>query len=317
MAERVRTVDESGLPDAVDQTVATVGTFDGLHRGHHDVLERVVARAHETGLHSLLVTFEPHPLEIVNPAKAPPLLTVGEEKMELIAETGLDYVAVVPFTKQLQAMDAETFVDEVLRRHFRMHELLMGYDHGFGKDRKGDPESLRRMGAESGFRVEVVPPVSVGGQPISSSAIRRAVAAGDLAAAAEGLGRPYSVSGVVIQGDRRGRLLGFPTINLGAPPPKKLLPPEGVYAVRAQTPSGTFGGMMNLGARPTFGDARVTLEAHLFDAEAELYGAHVRLDFVARLRETVRFPDVEALVAQLKRDADDARRALRAMADAR
>jgi riboflavin kinase/FMN adenylyltransferase len=148
------------------------------------------------------------------------------------------------------------------------------------------------------------------GEPISSTRIRRAVADGDLTGATRALGRSYSVSGRVVRGDERGRLLGFPTINLGAPPPRKLLPPGGVYAVRVQTPFGEFGGMMNLGARPTFGDAAVSLEAHLFDADVALYGAPVKLEFVARLRETRRFAGAEALVAQLQADAAHARRAL-------
>jgi riboflavin kinase / FMN adenylyltransferase len=159
--------------------------------------------------------------------------------------------------------------------------------------------------------VDVVPPVSAGEEsPISSTEIRRAIAAGDLERATLGLGRLYSASGRVVHGEARGRLLGYPTLNVELPAPRKLLPPEGVYVVRVQTPLGPFGGMMNLGPRPTFGDARSGIEAHLFDASGEFYGAWVRVDFVARLRETRRFPSVDALVEQLGRDAEDARRAL-------
>jgi len=302
---------DSALPPNVTETVVTVGTFDGVHRGHRDVVEKLVARAGELGVASVLVTFEPHPMEIVNPAAAPPLLTTREEKLEVLAETGLEYLAVVPFTQSLAAFSAEEFVGRVLRRCFRMKELLIGYDHGFGRQRAGNAEVLHALGKREGFRVEVIPPVEArDGRSISSTSIRRAVAGGDLERAADSLGRPYSVSGKVIPGDRRGRTVGFPTLNLGAPPPRKLLPPEGVYAIRAQTPAGHFGGMMNLGPRPTFGDAATSLEAHLFDTDGDFYGSAVRLDFIARLRETRRFSSPDALREQLKLDERNARRAL-------
>lgn len=311
MRERGIAVDASGLPPNVRETVVTVGTFDGVHLGHRDVLSRLVARSRETGLPSALVTFDPHPLEVVNPAAAPPLLTVGEEKLELLAESGIDYVIVVPFTTNLSHHTPDQFVEVVLRARGRMKELLIGYDHGFGRGRQGDVEMLQALGARDGFRVEVVPPCTVGdGRPISSTSIRRAVAGGDLQRAAGSLGRLYSVAGRVIRGDRRGRLLGYPTINLPLPTPRKLLPPEGVYAVVVQTPAGPFGGMMNLGPRPTFADPSVTLEVHLFDASVNLYGAQVRIDFLTRLRDTMRFPDAAALMAQLARDEEAARRAL-------
>lgn len=311
MAERVDWHVESGVPPGVSGTVLTVGTFDGVHAGHRLVLERLAERSAATGLKSVLVTFEPHPLEVVNPAAAPPLLTVGDEKLEVLAESELDYLAVVPFTPALAQYDATTFVNAVLRERFGMRELLIGYDHGFGRGRSGDATVLRALGAEQGFRVEVVPPV-VGpdGRPVSSTSIRRAIAGGDLDRAAGGLGRPYSISGVVVEGAARGRSLGFRTINVSMPPARKLLPPDGVYAVRVCTPMGTFGGMMNLGGRPTFDDAARTLEAHLFGARAELYGRRVRIDLIQRLRETRKFVSVAALVEQLQRDELAARAAL-------
>ena len=253
---------ESGLPPTVDATIVTVGTFDGVHRGHLDVIERLVGRARETGKPSLLVSFDPHPLEIVNPTAAPLLLTTSEEKLEVIAETGVEYFAILPFTHALASYGAEDFVDRILRARFRMSELLIGYDHGFGHRRAGNVSVLRALGNQRGFKVDVVEPVSLGGgQPVSSTSIRRAIAGGDLARAAEGLGRHYSISGTVVAGDSRGRKLGFATINLSAPSPRKLLPPEGVYAVMVQTPRGRFGGMMNLGPRPTFGESESTIEA--------------------------------------------------------
>jgi riboflavin kinase / FMN adenylyltransferase len=288
-----------------------VGTFDGVHRGHRDVIERLVARAHVLKIPSVLVTFEPHPLEVVNPAAAPLLLTTHDEKQEVIAETGLDYLAVVPFTAELAAYSAEDFVERILRRCFRMRELLIGYDHGFGRQRAGNVDVLRTLGERDGFRVEVVEPVATAdGHSVSSTSIRRAVAGGDLDRAAASLGRLYSVSGRVVEGAQRGRTIGFPTINLGAPPHRKLLPPEGVYAVLVQTPAGPRGGMMNLGPRPTFGDSVTSLEAHLFDSNGNFYGSYVRIDFVARLRETRKFASAEQLTAQLRHDERDARNAL-------
>jgi len=301
----------SGLPPDVTRTAVTVGSFDGVHRGHQDVLRQLVERARTLDVHSVLVTFDPHPLQIVNPSAAPQLLTVGDEKLEVLAESGVDFVAVLPFNPALASLSAERFVSDILLSRFRMHNLLMGYDHRFGHNRSGDVETMRRLGAERGFDVSVVPAVTVnGGQSVSSTAIRRAVAGGDLDGAFRGLGRHYSMSGRVGEGARRGRLLGFPTVNVPVPSSKKLLPPEGVYAVRVQTPMGPHDGMLNLGPRPTFGDAEVLLEAHLFDADLDLYGAPVRIDFVARLRDTQKFSGVEALVAQLNVDATNARRLL-------
>ena len=303
----------SGLPPDVQATVVTVGTFDGVHRGHRDVLDRLVARGRALGLRTVLVTFEPHPLEVVNPAAAPLMLTLGEEKREVLAESGIDYLAVVPFTRTLARYAAQDFVTRVLRERFNMEYLLMGYDHGFGRNREGDVEVLQALGAREGFRVEVVPPVSIGdGRPISSTSIRRAIAGGDLERAAHALGRPYALGGRVVQGAARGRGLGFPTINLAPPSPRKLLPPQGVYAVRVQTPGGAHGGMLNLGPRPTFGDPSVGVEAHLFDTSADWYGAWVRVDFIARLRDTQKFASPAALMEQLRRDEDDARRVLSA-----
>jgi riboflavin kinase/FMN adenylyltransferase len=296
------------LPPHVDATVVTVGTFDGVHRGHQDVLARLAEQGRATGRASVLLTFEPHPLEVVNPVAAPPLLTVGPEKLEVLAESGIDYVAVMPFTRALAALDAAEFVDRVLVERFRMRELLMGYDHGFGRGRSGDVEALRRIGAARGIPVDVVPAVHTpDGHPISSTVIRRSVAGGDLARAALALGRAYSVSGRVVHGAGRGRGIGFRTLNVQSPSPRKLLPPEGVYAVRVETPDGSFGGMLNLGPRPTFGEETPTIEAHLFDGEVDLYGRWVRVDFVGWIRATQRFSGVEALRAQLAHDETVAR----------
>jgi riboflavin kinase/FMN adenylyltransferase len=302
----------SGLPPHVDRTVVTVGTFDGVHRGHLDVIRRLVARAAELEMPSLLVSFDPHPLEVVNPDAAPMLLTTNEEKLEVLAETGLEYFAVLPFTHALASYAAEEFVDRILRDRFRMSELLIGYDHGFGHRRAGNVDVLRQLGRDRRFKVDVIDPVSLDdGQHISSTSIRRAIAGGDLDRAAQGLGRPYSLAGTVVSGSARGRRLGFETINVSPPSSRKLLPPEGVYAVAVQTPRGRFGAMMNFGPRPTFGDTERSIEAHLFDVDGDFYGMRVRIDFVRFLRETKKFATPADLVEQLGRDRENALQALR------
>ena len=301
----------TGLLAGDKGTVVTCGTFDGVHRGHVLVLERTAARARHAGLASVALTFDPHPLDVVNPSAAPPLLTLWDEKLEAFAQTSIDYVAVVPFTAELSSYSPEEFVERVLIDGYGMRELLIGHDHGFGRGRAGDVETLRVIGRRRGFPVEAIDAV-VGsdGAPISSTAIRRAIAHGDLARASDGLGRRYSFAGRVISGEGRGRLLGFPTLNLELASRRKLLPPHGVYAVRVEGRDAAFGGMMNLGPRPTFGDENISLEVHLFEATGDWYGETVRVEFVSRLRETMKFSGPAELVAQLRRDAENARAAL-------
>ena len=299
------------LPRGRNGTVVTCGTFDGVHRGHALVLDRTAERARAADLAGIALTFDPHPLDVVNPSAAPPLLTLWDEKLEVLAQSTIDYVAVVPFTMELSALTPEDFVDRVLLGVFGMRELIIGHDHGFGRGRAGDVESLRMIGRRRGFPVEVIEPVlGSDGAPISSTGIRRAVAHGDLARASDGLGRRYSFAGRVVSGEGRGKLLGFPTLNLELASRRKLLPPHGVYAVYVEGKDSAFGGMMNLGPRPTFDDERVALEVHLFDAAGDWYGKSVRVGFVARLRDTVKFSGPAELVQQLQRDAEQARNAL-------
>lgn len=292
-------------------TVATVGTFDGVHRGHQAVLAEIVRRARARGSGSLIVTFDPHPLEVVNPPAAPRLLTLLEEKRELLAGRGLDRIEVLRFTPELARLEPDEFIREVLRARYAMQELVLGYDHGFGRGRTGDVELVRRLAQRDGFAVHVVDAVRDDGQPISSSLIRTAVAHGDLAAAERWLGRRYALEGVVERGAGRGRTIGIPTINLAPPDPRKLLPPDGVYAVRVSWRDRTHGGVMNQGPRPTFGITARALEIHLFDFAGELYGETVTVGWVRRLREVRAFPSRQALVDQIERDAVLARQVLK------
>jgi riboflavin kinase / FMN adenylyltransferase len=298
------------LPRLPNGSTVTVGSFDGVHLGHQAVLQEIDRRARAAGRASVLVTFDPHPLEVVNPGAAPPLLTTGPERLEILAQSPLDYVLILRFDRHLAELPPERFVRDVLLERCGVRELVIGHDHGFGRGRSGDVETLRHLGAREGFDVDVVDPVDFGGQHVSSSRIRRAVAGGDLRTARAMLGRPYGVVGRVGEGERRGRLLGVPTINLTELSPRKLLPPDGVYAVAVEWRGGRVGGMMNQGPRPTFQDGRRILEAHLFDFEGDLYNEWVRIEWVERLRDIERFPSAEQLQRQLERDKTSAVAAL-------
>jgi riboflavin kinase / FMN adenylyltransferase len=298
------------LPRRSRGTVVTVGSFDGVHLGHQAVLQEIARRAEAAGRESVLVTFEPHPLEVVNPQAAPPLLTTGPERREVLAQTPLDLAYFLRFDRRVAGMSPEEFVRVVLLERCGMRELVIGHDHGFGRGRSGDVETLRQLGAIHGFDVDVVAPVDFGDQHVSSSRVRRAVAGGDLASAARMLGRPYTVSGVVGHGAGRGRQIGVPTINLTDVPPQKLLPPYEIYAVEVEWRGGRVGGMMHQGPRPTFADGRRTQEANLFDFEGDLYGEWVRITWVKRLRDIEHFASVEQLKEQMERDRADSLAAL-------
>lgn len=293
----------------MNRTVITVGSFDGVHLGHRRVLEEIALRGRRTGRRSVLVTFEPHPMSVVNPHAAPLLLTLPAERREILAQSELDAVVFLEFTRTLSQFTPEAFV-QLLRDRFGLEELVIGHDHGFGQGRTGDEHVLRRLGTEMGFAVDVVPPVEVDRRPASSTLIRRAIAGGDLTTARRQLGRPYALSGRVEPGAGRGRALGFRTINLASPDPRKLLPPDGVYAVWAEWTDGHSAGMMHIGPRPTFGEATRSLETHLLDASPDLYGREVKISMVARLRDVLSFPSPEALSAQIARDMHAARAAL-------
>lgn len=305
----VRWAYERGIPGDRG-TVVTVGTFDGVHRGHWAVLQEIRRRAEKTDRRSVLVTFDPHPLRIVRPEHAPPLLTTPIEKKEILAESGLDYAVFISFTEKLSRYEPQRFVEEILVDRLRVSELVIGYDHGFGRNRSGDADMLRDIGARMGFAVDVVPPVETSGEAVSSSRIRRAVAAARMAEARDCLGRPYALRGVVVRGDGRGRELGFPTANLKVPNADKLVPPAGIYAVRGVLRSGTYLGALHLGPRPTFKGSPPTIELHLLDFDQDLYGEEVRVDFVEYLREVRPFGSAAALIDQMREDVDAAREAL-------
>jgi len=298
--------------------VVTVGTFDGVHRGHQAVLAEIVRRARDAGTECVVVTFDPHPLEVVNPSAAPRLLTLPAERQRLLAASGVSRVVTLPFTAELARLTPEQFVRDVLQAQIGVRELVLGHDHGFGRGRSGDVETVRRIGAADGFGVDVVDAVMDDGRPISSTSIRVALAHGELRLAARWLGRPYGVLATVTRGAGRGRTIGVPTINLPVPDARKLLPPDGVYAVwvtvggsgKGEEGRGRYGGMMNQGPRPTFGVTERGLEVHLFDFAGELYGETVWVEWVERLRDVRAFPSREALIEQLSSDRTAARESL-------
>lgn len=292
-------------------TTVTVGTFDGVHRAHRAVLEAVAERAKAARRVGMVVSFDRHPLEVVRPEAVPPSLTTMPERRAAIAEAGVERARFLRFDPELAALSPEEFVRSILIGECDMKELVLGDDHALGRGRTGDVGVLRELGQALGFAVEVVAPVEVEGMRVSSTRIRSAIEACDLRTAAKLLGRPYSVDGMVEPGEQRGRRLGVPTINLGRVDPRKLLPPDGVYAVRAEWRGGQAEGMMNQGPKPTFADGRRTLEAHLFGVDADLYGEWVRLEWVERLREVRRFNSAEELTRQL---ADDRQHAIAALA---
>jgi len=287
--------------------VVTVGTFDGVHRGHQQVLHALHRVAVERGERSVLVTFDPHPLRIVRPEAAPPLLTTPAEKLEILAQFDVGRVALLRFTRELAAYTPREFVERILIARLGMRHLVIGYDHGFGRGRSGDVDTLREIGREIGFGVDVVEAVSDGVDAISSSLIRSRLADGDVATAAAALGRPYSLTGTVVRGEGQGRKLGFPTANIDVAHPDKLVPHEGIYAVRAVLRDRFIDGVLHLGPRPTFAGLPPSIELHLFDFADDIYGRRVRVEFVERIRDIAHFPSVGELVRAMEADCAQAR----------
>jgi len=311
--------DLSACPRPPRGTAVTIGAYDGVHRGHRTVIAEVRRRAAERGLATAVVTFDRHPASVVRPESAPRLLTDLDQKLELLAATGVDYCLVITFDAARSQEPADDFVREVLAGCLAARVVVVGEDFHFGHKRSGNVDLLHAMGTELGFEVEGLALVDVDGRPaeepgkVSSTRIRHALVEGDLALANELLGRPHEVRGMVAQGDQRGRELGFPTANVSVPG-DILLPADGIYAGWFERADGSVHPTaISLGRRPTFYvEAHASLlEAHLLDFAGDLYGEHVRVRFVARLRGEEKFDSVEALIDQIGRDCDETRRVLR------
>lgn len=288
--------------------VVTLGNFDGVHRGHGEIMRRAVERARSRGERAIAVTFHPHPLAVLSPRQAPLLLTSLRQRLALLALAGVEITFVQHFNPRFAALGAEEFVRVYLLERLRASHVVVGYRVGFGHGRSGNAELLFRLGKKYNFGVEVVSPVSAGGLMVSSSAIRRAVQEGDLDAAEQMLGRRYSVEGRVTTGHRRGKNLGFPTANINVQGLQT--PPDGVYAVHATLHGQVFPAVANLGFNPTFGDCQRALEVHVLDFEGNLYGRRLEVTFVRRLRGEQRFSSGDELARQIERDIALARRIL-------
>ncbi len=286
-----------------------VGSFDGVHLGHQEILRRLRERSAAGGLISTVLTFEPHPLRVLT--RHPPLLlTVLEEKVALLEGMGVSRVVALPFDRELAGMAPADFVQDILKRRLEAREVLVGYNFTFGARGEGTAETLCHLGEAAGMRVFVIPPQEVGGRVISSTLIRERLSRGEVEEAAQLLGRPFSVRSRVVAGEGRGRGLGFPTANLRLPP-EKLLPAEGVYAARVLWREREWPAVVNLGRRPTFGAGQTALEVHLLDFGADLYGAQLEIAFVHFLRPERSFASPAELVLQIRRDVARARELLR------
>ena len=289
-------------------TLLTVGVFDGVHLGHLSLLKTLRQIAEERGLLPGVVTFSPHPAEVVRPGERLPLLTTIEERMKLITIAGVPLVVPLTFTMELSQYAPGDFV-RLLMRHLRMAGLLLGPDFSLGRDRAGTIAALCALGSRLGFEVDSVAPHTLDGQIVSSTAIRSALARGDVETAASMLGRPFAMSGPVITTSKRGASLGFPTANL-APDPGRALPRNGVYATIATTPNGRFAAVTNIGHRPTFGHTERVVETHILDFCGHLYETTLSVEFIEKLRDEVPFQSQGELVAQIHRDVQAARRIL-------
>jgi riboflavin kinase / FMN adenylyltransferase len=294
-------------PSWITHPVLALGNFDGLHRGHLKIIERVKRGAAERGGTPMAMTFDPHPPRIVRPDKAPPLLMTTGQRLAALHHAGLEAVAVVRFTTELSHWDAETFVRRVLVDWLRVSEVWVGANFLFGHDRAGTFTVLRSLGARYGFRAEKIDPVRYKDFVVSSTRVRRLVAEGRVDEAAALLGHHFFVDGTVMRGAGRGREIGFPTANVCTE--NELVPPSGVYATLVTIDGVVHPSITNIGVRPTFGASdRQVIETHLFDTDRDLYGLTLRLSFVQRLRDERAFPDVDALRAQIEADCRVAQR---------
>src|SRR5689334_3383636 len=294
-------------PPWLAHPVLALGNFDGLHRGHLKIIERVKRGAIEHGGTPMAMTFDPHPPRVVRPDKAPPLLMSKEQRLEALHKAGIMCVAVVRFTPELSHWDPETFVRTVLADWLRVSEVWVGANFLFGHDRSGNFSTLRTLGQRYGFRADKIDPVRYKEFVVSSTRIRRLVAEGRMDEAGALLGHPYYIDGTVVAGKHRGRELGFPTANLQTE--NELLPPNGVYATTTTIDGVVHASLTNVGVRPTFGDtAKPIIEAYVLGFNGDLYGRPLRLGFVQRLRDERKFEDVDALRAQMEADRRRAER---------
>jgi riboflavin kinase/FMN adenylyltransferase len=286
------------------ETVLTIGVFDGVHAGHNHLVNSLKERAREQSLLSGVVTFDPHPQWVLHRDQLPWLSTL-EERVNRLRQRGIDFVAVISFTPEVAQLGAQQFVS-LLKKYLKMRVLMIGPDFALGRGREGNSTLLSALGKELGFTVETIPPFRIDGEVVSSTLIRQALAQGDMAKVTKLMGHPFDLVGEVVQGEKRGQALGFPTANLDIQP-RQALPGDGVYATIAQVDGKRFASATNVGTRPTFGDGARTVEVYLLDYQGDLYGKQVKTEFVWKLRNEQYFASSEQLKRQMKEDIENVR----------
>jgi riboflavin kinase/FMN adenylyltransferase len=294
------TAEELGRFSPQKGMLLTIGVFDGVHLGHKHLISRLKELARKQNVLSGVITFSQHPQEVLSPQTRLPSLTGIEQRLALLQDEGVDIVIPLPFTPQLASLSPEQFLS-LLKEYLKMKGLVVGPDFALGKDRQGDTSALRQLGQEMAFSVTVVPPMIIGGEVVSSTAIRKALTEGDMKRAQKLLGRPFSLQGRVVSGDKRGTDLGFPTANLEVEP-GRALPTGGVYACRAYIDGQSYSAMANIGSRPTFGGGPQLIEAYLLDYKGDLYGHKLAIDIIGRLRDEKKFDTPEQLKKQIAED---------------
>jgi riboflavin kinase/FMN adenylyltransferase len=290
--------------------VVTVGTFDGVHLGHRKVISSLKRRALKRDAPTLLLTFDPHPKAVVDGSSEPFVLTTVEEKAELVRAAGVDFMLALRFDRSLAETKPREFIDRFLVKRLKIREMVVGYDHHFGFHRSGDISLLRDEGRRLGFDVKTVQPALLDGLPISSTRIRRMLSEGRMGAASDMLGRHYSLSGEVVEGAKRGARVGYRTANILVSEPRKLLPGDGVYAVKAKIVDKEYDAVMNIGVNPTFGNGGRSLEVHIMDFTTDIYGERITVQFYRRIRNEKKFSDENELASQIEKDIEKSRKML-------
>jgi riboflavin kinase / FMN adenylyltransferase len=294
------------VPDEFRDAFVTIGNFDGVHQGHVPILRKLIEEAHREKRKALVITFDPHPKKVLRPDIRPfYLITSIEEKIKLLEDVGVDGLILIPFDLNFSKMTAESFVRDILWDKLHIRKIFVGHDYSFGKSKTGNKEFLAEFGKKLGFEVDIINAVKLDDETISSTRLRHLILAGDVRTAARLLGRPYNVSGVVVEGKKRGSILGIPTANIK--PEKELIPAEGVYAVIAHLGKERYKGVLNIGFNPTFSDADLSVEVFLLDFSGDIYGESVDVLFMERIRDEVKFENPEQLVKQIRKDIDEAR----------
>ena len=298
--------DLNDIPHEFQDAFVTIGNFDGVHRGHIPIFEKLIDEAHRENRKAVVITFDPHPKKILHPHIKPfYLITSPDEKIKILEDSGIDGLILIPFDLEFSKITAESFVNDILWGKLHIRKIFIGHDYTFGKNKVGNKAFLADFGEKLGFEVETINAVKLGDEPISSTRLRYAILNGNVKLAARLLGRPYNVSGVVIPGKSRGSTLGIPTANIK--PDKELLPAHGVYAVVVDLEGNRHQGVLNIGFNPTFSDNELSVEVYLLDFTGNIYGEKLNVLFVDRLRDEVKFDTPELLVEQVKKDIDQAR----------